>query len=134
MRKKVYISGKIGEEVVSDATLEKFARAEKILRAMGYTVFNPTTSGLGAFAENYARANGTTFYQEILLLDLMELSKCGAIYLLPDWQDSPGARAELAFAEAIGLVVIKERQPRGKALGTMASAQDNKKECRHGKV
>jgi hypothetical protein len=39
---KVYISGKIGEEVISDATRQKFVRAEKMLEAKGYDVFNPT--------------------------------------------------------------------------------------------
>ena len=38
---RVYISGKIGGEVISDATRQKFARAEEILKAKGYQVFNP---------------------------------------------------------------------------------------------
>ena len=106
---KVYISGKIGRnEKIAKATLEKFAKREKRLRDIGCETFNPTTSGLGTLAENYARANGSTFYQEILLLDLMELSKCDAIYLLPDWKDSPGAMVEFMFANAIGLTVFEE--------------------------
>jgi hypothetical protein len=27
--------------------------------------------------------------------------------MLPDWESSPGAKAELAFAQAIGLKVLK---------------------------
>ena len=30
---RIYISGKIGEEVISDATREKFARAERMLES-----------------------------------------------------------------------------------------------------
>lgn len=105
MSKKVYISGKIGEEVLSEATRQKFASAEKFLKAKGYKVFNPTTSGYGTIAENTAKANGTTFYREILLLDIMALQQCDIICLLPDWDESPGAKAELYFAEAIGLKV-----------------------------
>lgn len=106
MRKKVYISGKIGKEVVpNEEVLQKFASAEKFLKAKGYKVFNPTTSGYGKMAENTAKANGTTFYREILLLDIMALQQCDIICLLPDWSDSPGAKAELFFAEAIGLKV-----------------------------
>ena len=56
-------------------------------------------------AENTAKANGTTFYREILLLDIMALQQCDIICLLPDWPDSPVAKAELFFAEAIGLKV-----------------------------
>ena len=52
MRKKVYISGKIGEEVLSDATREKFAKAEALLKSKGYDVFNPTNSGFGKIADD----------------------------------------------------------------------------------
>lgn len=102
---KAYISGKIGEEVLSDATIKKFASAEKFLKGKRYKVFNPTKSGYGKIAENTAKANGTTFYREILLLDIIALQQCDMICLLPDWSDSPGAKAELFFAEAIGLKV-----------------------------
>ncbi|MDY5183275.1 MAG: DUF4406 domain-containing protein [Prevotella sp.] len=105
MSKKVYISGKIGEEVLSEATREKFAKAEKWLKAQGYDVFNPTTSGLGTAAERAAKKYATTFYKEILLLDIVALQQCDIICLLPDWCNSPGAQAELYFAKAIGLKV-----------------------------
>ena len=95
---RVYISGKIGEEVLSDATREKFAKAEAYLKGWDFEVFNPTTSGLGERAEELARENGTDFYTEIMKLDLAELAWCDAIYLLNDWEDSPGAKKELAFA------------------------------------
>ena len=100
---KVYISGKIGEEVLSDATREKFARAEDVLRLMGHDVFNPTTSGLGKLADDLAKKNGTDFYREIMILDLTELALCDAICLLPDHEDSPGAAVELAYANAVGI-------------------------------
>lgn len=102
---KVYISGKIGEDVLSDATREKFARAERELRGWNFDVFNPTTSGLGHRAEELARQNGTDFYTEIMKLDLEELRWCNAIYMLRDWEDSPGAKVEKAEAERLGLAV-----------------------------
>lgn len=104
--KKVYISGKIGEEVLSDATREKFARAEDMLRSKGYDVFNPTTSGLGKAAEKDAEKYGTTFYKEILIHDLMALKQCDAIYLLCDWSNSPGAFLELCYAQATNINVL----------------------------
>ena len=106
MKKKVYISGKIGEEGLSEATREKFAKAEKWLKAQGYAVFNPTTSGLDTAAEQAAKKYGTTFYKEILIYDLMALKQCDAIYMLPDWQHSPGALVEYFYAKAVGLEVI----------------------------
>ena len=80
---KIYISGKIGEEVLTEATREKFAQAERMLRQLGYDVFNPTTSGLGDLAdrcENFAHCMGkhTTWYAEILKLDIKELSFCAS--------------------------------------------------------
>ena len=94
---KVYISGKIGEEVISDATRQKFARAEEMLKAKGYTVFNPTTSGLGKIADEKVleaerQGKKTSWYQEILKLDLDALSFCDGIYLLNDYKQSDGAR------------------------------------------
>lgn len=100
---KFYISGKIGEEVPSPETLAKFKAAEDMLKGKGFDVFNPTTSGLGAHAESLARKNGTNFYEEILLLDLQELKKCDAIYMLSDWVQSPGALIETNYAIAIGI-------------------------------
>lgn len=106
---RVYISGKIGEEVLSDATRRKFAKAERELREWDFDVFNPTTSGLGLQAEELARQNGTDFYTEIMKLDLRELSWCDAIYLLKDWADSPGAKREKAEAEHLGLTIWYEQ-------------------------
>lgn len=106
MKKKVYISGKIGEEeVLSEETRQKFAQAEAKMRMLGYDVFNPTTSGLGEEAMRRAKANGTTFYKEILLLDLEQEKLCDAIILLPDYTQSPGARVEFDYAQAIGLEI-----------------------------
>lgn len=102
---KVYISGKIGEEVVSEATRQKFAKAEEMLKAKGYEVFNPTTSGLGKVADEKVleaerRGEKTTWYQEILKLDIDALSFCDGIYLLNDYKQSDGARIEYDFALA----------------------------------
>lgn len=101
---KVYISGKISEEVLSEATRQKFAKAEQMLKAKGFETFNPTTSGLGAHAESLAKAADykTTFYQEILLCDLAQLAQCDAIYMLADWSLSNGSNVELDFAVATG--------------------------------
>ena len=110
---RVYISGKIGEEVLSDATRQKFAKAEEMLMSKGFAVFNPTTSGLGLQAdrmvelerfrviagkeEDYHRI---CWYEAILRLDLEALSHCHAIYMLDDWKASPGARVERELALA----------------------------------
>ena len=111
---KVYISGKIGEEVLSEATRQKFAKAESILRTLGHGVFNPTRSGLGELAEDAVRkyaASGrrTKWYNQILIMDIEVLEQCDAIYMLPDWKDSPGAMVEHEFAIATGKKVFYAR-------------------------
>lgn len=107
---KVYISGKIGEEVLSEDTRNKFAKAETLLHDLGFDVFNPTTSGLGHRAEELAVKNGTDFYTEIMKLDIDALRGCDIIYLLLDWKDSPGAKVEKAEAERLGLSIWYERK------------------------
>jgi len=96
---KVYISGKIGEEVLSEGTRQKFARAEQTLQARGFDTFNPTTSGFGKTAEEDAERNGTSFWEEIVLYDLNVLKRCEAIYLLEDYEDSPGGLTEIHYAK-----------------------------------
>lgn len=113
---EVYISGKIGKEVIDEDTRQKFLRAEKMLREHGYEVFNPTDPRWqSVLEEGYHSqyfepgglpANAVPFYSYVLLRDMMALSRKDAIYMLDDWCDSPGARAELAFARAVGMLVM----------------------------
>lgn len=111
---RIYLSGKIGGEVLTDEVRQKFADAEKALAAKGYEVINPTTSGMGKSADMMVaelKRKGFTvsWYSQILLLDLYALSLVDGICLLPDWWDSPGAIVEKAYAEAIGLAVLDGR-------------------------
>lgn len=107
---KVYISGKIGEAVISDETREKFDAAEKMLQDKGYRVFNPTDQvwvcGLQENHRNtvwiFGKDVDFPFYDYCLLKDLQKLALCDAIYMLADWRQSPGARTEHAFASAVG--------------------------------
>jgi len=118
---KVYIAGKIGEEVISDATRQKFARAEEMLRAKGYDVFNPTDERwqktLRWEYEKYTMSPVTSlligefhsFYAYTLLRDLMILSMKDAVYFLEDWDKSCGAGTEHAFAMATGKKMLWQR-------------------------
>ena len=115
---KVYISGKIGEDEISEATRNKFLNAAKVLAAEGHEAFNPCGDNwVNDLKRNHERAKAyykrfygeeiTEFYTYCLLRDLTALSNLDAICMLPDWESSPGAKAELAFAKAIGLKVLK---------------------------
>lgn len=107
-----YISGKIGEEVISEATRKKFAKAEEMLKAKGYEVFNPCDerwqNTLKREYKNDQYVNSAwligefpDFYAYALLRDLMVLSTKDAVYFLDDWGVSPGARTEYYTARAM---------------------------------
>lgn len=108
---RVYISGKIGEEVISEATRQKFARAEAMLKAKGYEVFNPCDErwqkllkreyeGDSYVKSPWLAGKFPDFYAYVLLRDLMVLSTKDAVYFLEDWDRSDGANTEYSFAMA----------------------------------
>jgi len=82
---KVYISGKIDEEVICETTRQKFARAEKKLKTDGYEVFNPCDQNWQAHLkaqyekdrktyQPYTDGSMPDFYSYCLLRNLMALS------------------------------------------------------------
>ena len=111
---RIYISGKIGGEVISEATRQKFAEAEQMLRARGFVPFNPCSEEWQAHLKVRYKEDRKTyqpyidgggmpdFYTYALLRDAMALSVKEAIYMLPDFLDSKGAKFEHAFAIATG--------------------------------
>lgn len=112
---KVYISGRIGEEVISEETRLKFAKAEAMLKAKGFEVFNPTCDEWQRHVrmmyekdrnakEPWLEGKFPDLYGYTLLRDQMVLSTKDAIYMLADWRQSPGATAEYHFA-----VVLKRQ-------------------------
>lgn len=106
---KVYIAGKIGEEVISDATRRKFARAEEMLRAKGFKVENPASDKCqrlvrySMMMEKSKYGYSGDFYSFALMTDIVSIWRdCDAVYFLDDWSRSPGATAEYYFAKAVG--------------------------------
>lgn len=91
--KRVYISGKITGLSEKEWT-ENFEAAEKALTEAGYRVINP------------AKVQADLDYSEYLTIDIILLGRCDAIFMIDNWQDSNGAKAERATAEALNLTVI----------------------------
>ena len=91
-RTKVYIAGPVTGRTDYE---EKFAAAEQMLLDMGYDPYNPVKAGLveGWEYRNYINRG----------LDMLMLAD--EIYMLPDWESSPGARLERMYAEICGLKV-----------------------------
>ena len=117
---KVYISGKIDVAVTSEADRQKFARAEEMLKAKGYEVFNPCDERWQRLlkreyeGDQYVKSPWLAgkfpdFYTYCLLRDLMVLSTKDAVYFLDDWDRSDGANTEHSFAVAAGKKLLWQR-------------------------
>ena len=102
---KVYISGRIGEEVISDETRQRFAKAEEMLKAKGYETFNPADEQVQYWLDEMyesAKEMDETLdrYTYYLMKVMIKLAKCETIYMQENWRRSPGATAEYHFAVA----------------------------------
>jgi hypothetical protein len=95
---KVYISGKITGLCLEQAR-SNFADAELQLLCQGYEPVNPMT-----LPHNHAGE-----WEDYMALDIAELTKCDAIYMLPDWQESNGARLELKIAKHLNKQIIYDK-------------------------
>lgn len=95
---RIYISGKItGDENYK----QKFAEAEKILEEQGHEVINPA---------RVAEALPELTYQQYLDIDYLLIEYCDAIYMLEDWIESKGARAEYGLAIRLHKEIFDERE------------------------
>lgn len=96
---KIYIAGKISGLDYEEA-LATFAQAERNLQGLGFDPVNPTKeNGLDGDGKQYE-------WIEYMRRDIPHLLSCEAIYLLPNWQDSKGARLEKHIAEELGMQII----------------------------
>ena len=134
MKKRIYISGKMGEMSLSEATREKFAQAEARLKAEGWDPINPATSEYQDFMreqlddsrEDWEDGDMKTAfneYAEMLIHDLVCIVMCDAIYMLADWRMSPGARVEHEYAKALGKEIRYEVEVMDGEHGLVADLQ-----------
>lgn len=93
---KIYIAGKITGCNAFEAE-QKFAKAEMDLKAAGHRPVNP----MAKVSEQYNYS-----WADYMKEDIPLLLVCDAIYLLPDWNESKGARLEKHIAEELGMNLI----------------------------
>jgi len=91
---RIYVSGKITGIEEMAATMFK-AYSEKI-KAMGYEVVNPM---------ELPHDHGKT-WPEYMREDIAALMNCHAVYFLPSWSDSEGAKLEFELAERLNYDLI----------------------------
>lgn len=92
--KKLYLSGKMSG--LPDLGFVLFNRAAAQLRAIGYEVVNPVEINDDPEAE----------WLSCIKVDLDYLATCDGIALLPNWEDSFGAKIENLVAQRLGLAVM----------------------------
>lgn len=99
---KIYISGKIGNNIITAEIRDKFNEAAARIEVCGHEAVNPVDILHQNIGGTYCLVPVDDAYTRHLLYDLNLVATCDAILFLPDWEDSPGAKAEHAFAAAIG--------------------------------
>jgi hypothetical protein len=94
---KVYISGKITDEDF-DVARAKFKQVEDLLQSAGFETVNPLEMCLEKGISNDETA--------CMKADIQALLECDGIYMLPDWNDSKGAKLEYNIACSCGIRLL----------------------------
>ena len=109
--KLIYIAGKyLGEgDWETYNNIHKAREAAVKLWAEGWAVICPhsNSSFMGGAGER-DRGNPDGEWRKFLDGDMEIISRCDVIYMLDNWQDSMGAKLELAAAERLGIDVMYE--------------------------
>ncbi len=93
--KKIYIAGKVSGLTEEEYT-SNFNKYEIFFKKMGYEVENPVSFIKDKKAD----------YDEIMIACLKRLKNCDALFLMPNWRYSAGAKEERRFAIALGIRTI----------------------------
>lgn len=105
---RVYLAGPMSG--IKHFNFPAFHRAAAELRAQGYHVFNPAEADYESVKlnEDGDESKSEGFCRRRALREdltwICDHAEC--IALLPGWENSSGARAELALAQALGLKEI----------------------------
>ena len=109
-KKSIYVAGPMTG--LPEWNFPAFYAAEERLQKKGWNVINPARNDEGeGFDRHKSMEEQDSFqwdYADLLLNDLDYISGADSIYLLRGWEHSKGARAECAFASALGKEIIYE--------------------------
>jgi nucleoside 2-deoxyribosyltransferase len=93
--KRCYLSGPIS--IAPDTYEHDFACATTVLRANGFVVVSPVE--MNSDDPHYT-------WLDFMRDDLRLILQCDLIAVLPNWENSPGARAEVSLALSLGMPVF----------------------------
>ncbi|MBQ0073982.1 MAG: DUF4406 domain-containing protein [Prevotella sp.] len=95
---KVYLSGKVTGLSPSEYRKNFDEAAEELKVLLGNVEIVDPTKCIPTIFGSWA---------EYMISDLLLLKGCDAIALLPNWAESKGAQTEYAFAQGMGITIIK---------------------------
>lgn len=98
-KQRAFISGAI---TGTEDYMERFERAETLLKDAGYAPINPTTFSKPLLYAEYA-------WDEFMNITLLLLKQSDVILMLNGWEKSRGARVEYSFAESHNMKVLYEK-------------------------
>lgn len=111
---RVYISGPITGLPIEEARLA-FKCASDALAAQGYEPVNPCELPTSADCCPDATSNDGSgsghSWSCYMRKDIAALTTCDAIFMLPGWQGSHGARREFDVANTLGLSIMFPQEP-----------------------
>ena len=99
---KIYIAGPM--RGLPNFNYPKFNVYARTLRAIGWDVANPVEIGADYGTPDQINAH-PALLAAVIAAELYAIETCDAIYLLDGWQNSEGARKELAVAIAYRLKI-----------------------------
>ena len=100
---KIYIAGPM--RGLPNFNYPKFNDYAKAHRAAGWDVVNPVEIGANYGTPEQINAD-PALLAAVMAAEIHALETCDAIYLLDGWQNSEGARKELAVAIAYHLKIL----------------------------
>lgn len=95
---KIYISGPITGHDIKEVN-KRFEAAEKHLQLQGHRTINPLDNYIPEIPRDWV---------DYMVLDIAQLMRCEAIYMLTGWETSRGARIEHNIAREMQLKIIYE--------------------------
>jgi nucleoside 2-deoxyribosyltransferase len=100
-RRKVYIAGPMSG--YEDYNYPAFFAAESRWQNQGWEVFNPARNPHPPNLAEMGRDEGRAYFMK---LDLPMVLESDAVAVLPGWEDSPGARVEVAVGRILTLPIL----------------------------
>jgi len=111
---KVYIAGPM--RGIPWYNFPAFDEAERRGRELGHAIVSPATLDRELGFDERRDVPTKADLRAMIVRDVVELSKCDAIALLPGWEKSTGVAVELAVARFLSLKVLDAESFEEKAI------------------